>query len=266
MRGRGDRLEAKRGYITRLRTQYGFTIEAIAVRLMCSYTLVQKKLKEWNVAPPIEGEIDEPEPDPMPEPEPEPIIEPEPAPKPEAGILPKTARQLLDERNAAILELVDAGMKDDDIARKLGLATRGVVIGVRHRNGRIKTDDEVRHASRQNAKRVGTMTSARRAHLKTPIAPPEDILKQIGATPLEGLAELEALAACRPERVVIPFEKVTGCHWPFGDIRDNPPLTYCNAPCCSVMVRGGDGKLIRTRYCAEHWNRRRSSNHTKIVA
>jgi hypothetical protein len=250
MRGRGDQLEAKRGYITRLRTQHGFTIEAIAVRVMCSYTLVQKKLKQWGVAPPIEGVIDEPEP--MPEPEPEPA----PAPPIVEDIPPeKTARQLLDERNAAILELVDAGMRDEDIARKLGLATRGVVIGVRHRNGRVKTEDEVRHASRQNAKRVGTMTSARRAHLKTPIEPP------IGA-----LVELEALVDAMPERVVIPFEQVTGCRWPFGDIRDNPPLTYCNAPCCTVAVRGGDGKTIRTRYCAEHWNKRRSSNHTKIVA
>jgi hypothetical protein len=258
MRGRGDQLEAKRGYITRLRTQHGFTIEAIAVRVMCSYTLVQKKLKQWGVAPPIEGAIDEPEPDPMPEPEPEPIIEPEPAPEPETGIQPKTARQLLDERNAAILELVDAGIGDLDIAMRLGLS-KAIVLGIRHRNGRVKTADEVAHKNRQNAKRMGTMVSARRAHLKTPIEPPIE-------PPIAALSELEALVDARPERVVIPFEQVTGCHWPFGDIRDNPPLTYCNAACCSVMVRGGDGKLIRTRYCAEHWNKRRASNHTKIVA
>jgi hypothetical protein len=256
MRGRGDEIEGKRGYITRLRTQHGFTIEQIAVRVMCSYTLVQKKLKQWGVEAKIEGVIDEPE-DPIEEPEPEPIIEPEPAPAPATEILPeKTARQLLDERNAAILELVDAGMRDEEIARKLGLKTRGVVIGVRHRNGRILGEDEIRHKNRQIAKRMGTMTSARRAHLKTPIEPPiEALVKPIELDPLIMLG-----------RVVIPFEKVTGCHWPFGDIRDNPPLTYCNAPCCSVMVRGGDGKTIRTRYCAEHWNKRRASNHTKIVA
>lgn len=251
MRGRGDQLEAKRGDITRLRTQHGFTIEAIAVRVMCSYTLVQKKLKQWGVAPPIEGVIDEPEP--MPEPEPEPA----PAPPIVEDIPPeKTARQLLDERNAAILELVDAGMKDDDIAMKLGLKSRGVVIGVRHRNGRIKTEDEVRHASRQNAKRVGTMTSARRAHLKTPIEPPiETLVKPIELDPLIMLG-----------RVVIPFEQVTGCRWPFGDVRDNPPLTYCNAPCCTVQLRGGDGTRHRTRYCAEHWDKRRASNFTKVVS
>jgi len=250
MRGRGDELEAKRGYITRLRTQHGFTIEAIAVRVMCSYTLVQKKLKRWGVAPPIEGVIDEPEP--MPEPEPEPA----PAPPIVEDIPPeKTARQLLDERNAAILELVDAGIGDLDIAMRLGLS-KAIVLGIRHRNGRVKTADEVAHKNRQNAKR---MTSARRAHLKTPIEPQIE-------TPIAALSDLEALVDARPERVVIPFEQVTGCHWPFGDIRDNPPLTYCNAACCSVMVRGGDGKTIRTRYCAEHWNKRRASNHTKIVA
>lgn len=258
MRRRGDELDAQRAYITRLRRRHDFTIEQIAVKLMCSYTLVQRKLKEWNVEPPWKPAEDEApaavevvEPDPEPE-QPAPV-EPEPA--------HKIARRKLDERNAAILELVDAGMRDEEIMRKLGLATRGVVIGIRHRNGRVKTADEVRHASRQNARRVGTMTSARRAHLKTPIEPP--ILEQHQA---RAIAELEALVACRPERVVIPFEQVTGCRWPFGDVRDNPPLTYCNAHCCTVQLRGGDGTRHRTRYCAEHWDKRRASNFTKIIA
>lgn len=251
---RGDTLEARRAYITRLRTFHGLTIEAIAVKLMCSYTLVQRKLKEWKVEPAIEAAPEEPEPEPTPEPE------PEPAPPIAEDILPaKTARQLLDERNAAILELVDAGMRDEDIARKLGLKSRGVVIGVRHRNGRVKTDDEVRHASRQNARRLGTMQSAKRAHLKTQI-------EQQVETPIAALDELETLVDARPESVAIPFEQVTGCRWPFGDILDNPPLTYCNAACCSVTVRGGDGTSHRTRYCADHWNARRASNHTKVVA
>lgn len=264
MRRRGDELDAQRAYITRLRRRHDFTIEQIAVKLMCSYTLVQRKLKEWNVEPPWKPAEEEtpaavePEPTPDPEPEQPAPVEPEPA--------HKIARRLLDERNAAILELADKGMRDEEIAKELGLASPGVATGIRHRNGRSMSAEEVRHASRQNAKRIGTMQSARRAHLKTPIAPPESILEQIGAKPLDGLAELEALVACRPERVVIPFEQVTGCRWPFGDVRDNPPLTYCNAHCCTVQLRGGDGTRHRTRYCAEHWEKRRASNFTKIIA
>lgn len=249
---RGDALEDKRSYITYLRLEKQMTIPEIAARVQCSFALVRDKIAAWGIDPP---EPVEEAPAVDPEPAPAPDLEPEP----EAPTPAKTARQLLDERNAAILALVDAGMRDHDIAMKLGLKSRDVVIGVRHRNGRVKTDDEVRHASRQNAKRVGTMQSARRAHLKTPIEPRVE-------TPIAALSELEALVDARPERIVIPFEQVTGCRWPFGDIRDNPPLTYCNAPCCSVIVRGGDGTRHRTRYCAEHWNKRRASNHTKVVA
>lgn len=246
MRRRGDELDAQRAYITRLRRRHDFTIEQIAVKLMCSYTLVQRKLKEWNVEPPWKpAEEETPAP-----------VEDEPA--------HKIARRKLDERNAAILELADAGMQDEAIALKLGLASKAVVTGIRHRNGRTKDAHEIAHRNRQNGKRGGNMNNAGRARLKTPPRPIEPpILEQHQA---RAIAELEALVDARPERVVIPFEQVTGCRWPFGDVRDNPPLTYCNAPCCTVKVRGGDGTTHRTRYCAEHWAKRRASNFTKIIA
>jgi hypothetical protein len=107
----------------------------------------------------------------------------------------------------------------------------------------------------------GVDHEARKA-LRAPSQPPKPIAPP--RVPLEPLSRYE-----RPlpdGRSGVPFMERTGCAWPSGDSRKDG-LTFCNAPCCEVVKHTEAGKVVvGVRYCAEHWNARRASANTKVLA
>ena len=160
------------------------------------------------------------------------------------------------ERNARIMELVEAGVHPKRIARmineegKCGHVSRQMVVGVRWRkmgalapgSGNSKGDTLVRAkpAADHPFRNAPPRPSA-------PPRPPADPLSKYD-TPAQpgGVSLLER----------------TGCAWVSGDSREGT-LTYCSAPCCRVRL--ADGRIERVRYCKAHWEKRNASRYTRII-
>lgn len=65
----------------------------------------------------------------------------------------------------------------------------------------------------------------------------------------------------QPDDEPVPADKRTGCVWPFGERQD---IRFCNRKKC--RVRTGSGHVRTVNYCDRHWEARRSSKHTTILA
>lgn len=183
----------------------------------------------------------------------------------------------LQPRNERILELVRAGHKDAAIIRMLGTEypglTRGIIIGLRYRNGaalpRAEAERSRTQASRDhvlqeriNGKRFVFSENVPPAKHK---APPMVIPVEPRIMP----APLVEATTPQPEGGRwVQWEHATGCKWIEGDVKAGTAV-MCNARCCHV-VRVGDPAKIRfpVHYCGEHWHKRRAptSKFTKVVA
>lgn len=244
------------------RLEQGWTLEALAARYMCSRQTLQRKINEWRpTAPSIADEPPQdaggpsdgmsPGPEPIPdywldppvvdhEPQPSPVVDhhqPEPPPQESAADLNK-------RREARIIEL---GMPRElspqtilgtILDENLGPFTRSGVVAVLRRHGIARTREQVM---------TSINTEARIADHQQPKRKPGQI------DPAKYEREAPPTAVKR--------DHLKGCIWPYGEPRDG--LVYCNAPCCRVQM--GD-RVTQTRYCAEHWEARRASRHTRILA
>lgn len=63
-----------------------------------------------------------------------------------------------------------------------------------------------------------------------------------------------------PGSAPVPYAERTGCVWPFGE---RSTMTACNRPKCKVRAYG---VVQKTNYCDVHWDARRATKHTQIVA
>jgi hypothetical protein len=150
------------------------------------------------------------------------------------------------ERNNRIRELRSKGMGPTAIAARMEV-TRNIVIGVLNRSGVKMADDELRRRRSAAGKRSGQA-------LNKPVY-----------DPVKAAAGRQAALDRREEPVpptAVPHGSVTGCLWPHGDPKDG--LLYCNARCCKV--RGANGVIYPVSYCSTHWESRRASKYTKVLA
>lgn len=172
-------------------------------------------------------------------------------------------------RNERVFALVKEGHVYARIAEMLqadypGLSREAISgIVMRRRKSEAKgLPVKVRYnASKALLQSRGVDHEARKA-LRSPSQPPEPI-----APPRAPLQPLSRYERPLPDgRTGVPFMERTGCAWPSGDVRTGD-LVFCNAPCCQVLKHTETGKVVvGVRYCAEHWNARRESANTKVLA
>lgn len=259
--------ERRRNPITALYRESGLTIADLAARYQCSYGKMRDLLIGWGADIRHKGTATEP------------------------------------GRNEKILELAKAGKSDKEIKAELGLKSTGVVIGVRNRNGmapgasgRNKGEHHLRQRIVRKAREAAEPPlpdHPRKPPAQTPSQVLEDAMLAAWAPQVAPEAEPAPPAAeSLPTRTIrrgststvpmhpdelgsarwVTLEKRTGCAWPIHAdsfcLWPRPAVevtTYCNAPCCSV--RGGNSpKPEKTAYCAAHWDSRRASGHTRIIA
>lgn len=153
------------------------------------------------------------------------------------------------------------GASAEEIAKRLGNVSRNAVIGKMSRLGLKLDREELKRRRAAKGREGGQKSLAWRgeqrlvlggsAPMRPPVKPPAYVPEPIPALPSGDVKG-------------VSLEDRTGCIWPFGDLRIDGRLTYCDAPCCRVRRRG-DTIVHRTRYCSEHWDTRRSSRNTEVV-
>lgn len=186
------------------------------------------------------------------------------------AIAPSRRRQAHEqtERNELIVKLIKAGgMSYAMIAKHVG-CSRSAVSGVADRAGIDMSPEEKALSIRRENKRNATSRGApprpenhawnfsANAHRNAAIFGKGQKGESTGPINLEKHYE-----PIPPHAVTI--EHLTGCSWPFGDVRGEG-IAYCNKPRCQVMVHGF-ARPITTAYCDHHWDVRRTSKATKIV-
>ncbi len=172
------------------------------------------------------------------------------------------------ERNERIRQLRRDGLNPATISRRLNLS-RNVVIGVLHRAGMGLQPHEKARAMSKGGNRGSKV--AKRARQQSPDAYQFGMGCAKNATRLPGPRKGESTGPLNIDKHYEPIpshavtiEHVTGCRWPHGDVR-NEGIAYCNKQRCCVRVHG-QAQPIRTAYCDDHWDMRRASRTTKIVA
>jgi hypothetical protein len=179
------------------------------------------------------------------------------------------------DRNERIRQLRRDGLTPAKITRRLGLS-RNIVIGVLNRAGMLCDAEEKAKANREGAK---VAAAGRRRRATSRGAPPrsDDHAWNFSANAHRNAAIFgkghkgEATGPINLEKHYEPIpshavtiEHVTGCRWPFGDVRGEG-IAYCNKPRCSVKVHHMSIP-ITTAYCVEHWDIRRCSKNTRVIA
>lgn len=182
-------------------------------------------------------------------------------------------KELDPERNERIRELRKKGLAPSQIAQRTGLS-RGVIIGVINRAGMGLEGDELARARSRGAAKGGRTKKARQAQTaKGAALSPWNFsagahknaavfgkgAKGESTGPINIAQHYEPI----PQHAVT-IEHVTGCRWPFGDVRGEG-IAYCNKPRCRVRMQHLSTP-ITTAYCVEHWDMRRASKNTKVIA
>lgn len=220
----------------------GASVEALAARYHCSWKTMRGLFEGWGLA------------------------------------MPKKSNDLA-ARNERIIAMAKQGAKDAAIVRALikdyPEMTRGICIGIRHRNGLATTGREGEKSRKQggglraleeklNRKRLG-IDDAPIGKMKTPPKPPS-MAPRLEAPMLQDLPINEKAPPVPKGGRWVPWHEADGCRWIAGDVREGTAVV-CNAPKCQVVRVGDPAKLrFNTSYCAQHWEARRGSKHTRVVA
>jgi hypothetical protein len=172
------------------------------------------------------------------------------------------------ERNELIVKLIKAGgMSYAMIAKHVG-CSRSAVSGVADRAGvdmspeekalSIRRENKRRATSRGNPPRADghAWNFSANAHRNAAIFGKGQKGESTGPINLEKHYE-----PIPPHAVTI--EHLTGCRWPFGDVRGEG-IAYCNRPRCRVQVHHLATPIL-TAYCHAHWEQRRTSKATRII-
>jgi hypothetical protein len=196
-------------------------------------------------------------------------------------------------RNEQILELAKAGVPDSEIIKRVPDTNRNIVVGVRNRAG-VLVDQQTRRRNqrakmplpspfppalqklealaktaprpssadteREMAKRWADQISPRVPSVATPEKPPRRILPSLPKSEMKLAPVAEGEAGVSRW---VKFDRLTGCRWMEGE--HTAEFAYCNAPTCRVKRVGYDDP-IAVNYCAHHWDKRRSSANTRILA
>ena len=196
------------------------------------------------------------------------------------------------ERNAKILELAKAGVPDSEIIRRVPDTNRNIVVGVRNRAG-VLVDKQTRRRNqriaqpptpappalqkleslaktaprptsadieREMARRWSDQISPRLPSAPTPEKPPK---RTYAAMPKGEIKAVPVLEGEHGKTRWVKFDRLTGCRWMEGETTAD--YAYCNAPCCRVKRVGFD-EPIGVNYCSFHWDKRRASANTKVLA
>lgn len=242
----------------------GSTPERICAKHMLHWPTLMQHLRKWL----NEG---------RPKPHPVPIADPEthfldqapikPAP---IAIAPSRRRQAHEqtERNELIVKLIKAGgMSYAMIAKHVG-CSRSAVSGVADRAGIDMSPEEKALSIRRENKRRATSRGnpprsddhawnfSANAHRNAAVFGKGQKGESTGPINLEKHYE-----PIPPHAVTI--EHLTGCRWPFGDVRGEG-IAYCNRPRCRVKVHHLATPIL-TAYCEAHWEQRRTSKATRII-
>lgn len=235
----------------------GSTPERICAKHMLDWATLMRHLRKWNradlpprdILPPAAGTA---------------FADLPPLPIEKAA--PMVAKEQNAERNDCIRRLRSEGKTPAQITRHLGIS-RNIVIGVLHRAGMTMEGEEKAKAVREGQRRGRQTTKARQ---KSPGAYQFGMGCTANATRLPGPRNGESAGPINLDKHYEPIpshavtiEHVTGCRWPFGDVRGEG-IAYCNKPRCRVVVHGR-AQPILTAYCDECWERRRTSRHTTIL-
>lgn len=241
--------ELLRVHITRLASD-GHSLERLAARFQCNWQTMKRLFGEWGIN------------------------------------MKKQTVYELKPRNDRILELVDAHVKDSVILRMLKKdypdMTRQVVIGIRYRHRGKLAVGETKLSSRRNSRSLGGQRKPVKMLTPPKPVPTEPRIAKPSASIEAQMAEgwRESIANSPPAMPAIDtspapspsgerwvsYGSARGCTWIEGDVREGTAVV-CNAPKCMV-TRAGDSSKTRfpTSYCGEHWDARRSSKFTKVVA
>lgn len=181
-----------------------------------------------------------------------------------------------DERNERIVKLAQT-LGAAQIVRVLqgdypGL-TRNMVIGVMHRqcpqdaktHNRRRQEgvrmQKVAMAGKPRPGKLGTAEPTAQQRAKAKPVPPRPMVDPAMRPPAQpGLARSHVLINPLPGSTPVPYAQRTGCVWPFGE---RSGLMACNLPKCRVKAFG---VVSEVNYCSDHWDARRSTKHTQIVA
>ena len=133
----------------------------------------------------------------------------------------------------------------------------------RQREGvRLHQIERQRRGGTQGRLGLAEPTAEQRAKAHKPkVAPPRPIGDPDKRPAPLPLRTIEILETPLQESTPVPYAKRTGCCWPFGE---RESMIACNLPKCYVRKPGGIAE--RVEYCAGHWDARRASKYTQVVA
>lgn len=219
----------------------GASVTQLAARFSCSWQTMQNHVEKWGI---------------------------------EMKFKPNEA---LKPRNERILDLVKAGHKDAAIVRMLQMdypdLTRGMIIGLRHRNGAVLPKAEAERSRTQASRGRALQEKINSGRFVFGDNPPASRKK---APPMEIPIEPRIMPAPIVESAPpqpqggrwVHWEHATGCAWIEGDVKAGTAV-MCNARRCQVVRAHDPAKILfRVDYCREHWIKRRAptSKFTKVVA
>lgn len=174
------------------------------------------------------------------------------------------------ERNNRIIALSDtmsAGKIEKTLLAEFPDITRNVVIGVIKRHGPKDPQSLAKRASLGRGQhrdaiksRVAKQEAQKAAPTRSAPAIPAPPARKMAPTPPDLLPRGSFLQTPLSGSTPVPADQRSGCVWPFGE-REN--ITFCNLPKCRVLQ---NGVTRQTNYCAGHWDARRTTQHTRIIA
>lgn len=191
-----------------------------------------------------------------------------------------------EERDARMVELRGEGLSFSQIAGRMRL-TASCVAGALDRwdrkigrpkrtQGDIDTDRSSKARENNREKRAKNkplphqkLTFAQGVKRPPTITPSARTILERGAQhlrehPVSTAPQLPRYATKKAPDDAVPFQKrkANGCTWTYGG--DGEPYLQCNRPRCQVEKAGG--LVLTVPYCAEHWDARRATKHTRIIA
>lgn len=237
----------------------GKTPAEIAARYQVGFPAMRKILAKW-------GLLSEVEPPSAPTTTSDKAQVAEPIPEPPT-ILPADGEPAMqqnnDDRNAAILKRVEAGIAYSIIAREFGVS-RSTVSGIVSRHGSNKTKLIVGTSKKDNI-RLANSIRAKQQHRDGRGGGKPMTFGRV--TSFEPKPPALPVADLEPVADAVDLFSRTGCSWPFGGANRGDPVTFCNAPRCRIVRKGVVGEVPQlTAWCEEHWAKRNASAYTKVVA